>query len=49
VSHQIYREVVNGPFQFRVRSQHFVGAHNETLSVAMRVNNPDCSAFKIQS
>jgi hypothetical protein len=29
------------PSQFHERSQHFIGAHDETLSVAMRVHNPD--------
>ena len=30
------------PLQFQKRSQHFIGVHNETLSVvAMRVCNPD--------
>jgi hypothetical protein len=32
---------VNRSFQFNKRSQDFVGAHDEALSVAMRVNNPD--------
>jgi hypothetical protein len=36
-------------FEFQKRSQYFIGAHNETLSVAMRVNNPDRSPFAIQS
>jgi len=35
--------------QFDKRCQLFIGTHNETLSVAVRVNNPDCSPFKIQS
>jgi hypothetical protein len=26
----------------------FFGTHNETLSVAMRVHDPDCSPFKIE-
>jgi len=30
-------------FEFKERSQYFIGAHNETLSVAVRVNNPDCA------
>ena len=34
---------VNRPFQFNKRSQLFIGAHDEMLSVAMCVNNPDCS------
>ena len=31
-------------FQFHKRSQLFIRTHNETLSVAMRVNDPDCFA-----
>ena len=34
------------PFQFHKRSQYFIGAHNEALSVAMRVHNPNRSPFK---
>jgi len=45
---QTHRELVNRPFQFQKRSQHFIGAHDETLSVAMRVDDPDCSALSIQ-
>jgi hypothetical protein len=30
-------------FQFHERRQHFVRTHHKTLSVAMRVNNPDRS------
>jgi hypothetical protein len=36
------------PLQFHERSQHFIGADDETLPVAMRVNNPDCAPFAIQ-
>jgi len=43
---QTHREFVNRPFQFHKRSQFFVGAHDETLSVAMRVHNPDRSAVE---
>jgi hypothetical protein len=32
---------VDRRFQFQKRSQLFIGSHDETLSVAMRVNNPD--------
>jgi hypothetical protein len=35
----------NRRFEFHKRSQQFIGTHNETFSVAMRVNNPDCSPF----
>jgi hypothetical protein len=42
-------ELANRPFQFQKRSQYFFGADDETLSVAIRVHNPDRSAFKIQS
>jgi len=31
------------------RSEHFIGAHNETLSVAVRVNDPDRSAVNVQN
>jgi hypothetical protein len=37
------------PFEFQERSQNFIGVHDETLSVAMRVHNPDRSPFKNQS
>jgi len=37
------------PYEFHERSQLFIGAHDETLTVAMRVNNPDCSSFKVES
>jgi len=33
------------PLQFHERGQQFIGTHNEPLSVAMRVNNPDCLLF----
>jgi len=37
------------PFRFQKRSQLLIGMHDETLSVAMRVNNPERSPLKIQS
>jgi hypothetical protein len=38
----------NVPFQFQKRSQLFIRAHNETLSVAaMRVSNPERSSVGI--
>ena len=40
---QTHRALVYRPLQFRKRSQDFFGANNETLPVAMRVHNPDCS------
>jgi len=40
---QTHRELVYGPLQFNKRSQQFIGARNETLSVAMRVCNPNRS------
>jgi hypothetical protein len=43
------REVVNRPFQFNKGSQYLFGPDDETLSVAMRVNNPDRSPFKIEN
>jgi hypothetical protein len=43
-----HREPVYRPLQFQKRSQHFIGTHDETLSVVtVRVNNPDCSPFGI--
>jgi hypothetical protein len=39
----------NRRFKFHKRRQNLVCTHNETLSAAaMRVNNPDRSAFKIR-
>jgi len=37
----------NRRFQFYKRSQLFSGTHDETLSVAMRVSNKDCSPARI--
>ena len=37
VRHKIYRELVYRPLQFRKFSQLFINAHDEPLSVAMRV------------
>jgi hypothetical protein len=34
-------------FEFEKRRQLFIRAHNEALSVAMRVSNPDCSPLGI--
>src|SRR6478736_8096063 len=39
----------NRRFEFQKRSQLFINTHDETLSVAMRVNNPDRSPLEIQS
>ena len=44
-----YREVVYRPLHFQKRRQLFIGVHDETLSVAMRVHNPDCSSFRVTS
>jgi hypothetical protein len=46
---QIQRELVNRPFQFHKRSHFFIGTHHETLSVAMRVNDPNCAPIIIES
>jgi hypothetical protein len=35
------------PFEFQKRSKDIVGADDETLSVAMRVNNPNCASLPI--
>jgi len=32
-------------FEFHKRRQLFIGVHNETLSVAMRINGSDCAPF----
>jgi hypothetical protein len=37
----------NRRFQFQKCSQYFIRPYNETLSVAMRVNNPDRSPLAI--
>jgi hypothetical protein len=41
---QTHRELVYRPFQLHKRSKLFIGANDETLSVAMRASNPRCSA-----
>jgi len=46
---QTHPELVYRPLQFHERSQHFIGTHDETLSVAMCVNNPDRPPFKIEN
>jgi hypothetical protein len=38
---------MNRPLQFQKRGQHFIGADDETLSVAMRVNDPNRSPLRI--
>jgi len=40
-------EVVYRPLQFQKRSQNFIGAHDETVSVATCVCTPDRSPFAI--
>jgi hypothetical protein len=42
-----YRELVHRPLQFQKGSQYFIGSHNETLSVAMCVHNPDRSPLNV--
>jgi hypothetical protein len=44
---QTDRERMNRPLQFQKRGQHFIGADDETLSVAMRVNDPNRSPLRI--
>src|SRR5215467_14293691 len=39
----------NRRFEFHKRSQHFIGTNDETLSVAVRVHNPDRAPFNIES
>jgi len=36
------------PLQFQKCGQDIVGSHDETLSVAMRVHNPDRAPFAIE-
>jgi len=36
-------------FHFQKHSQYFFGTHDNALSVTMRVDDPDCSPFNIQS
>jgi len=40
---------LNRRFQFQKRNQLFIRAHNETFSIKVSVNNPDCSSLGIQS
>jgi len=44
---QAHRELVYRPFEFQKRSKDFIAAHNEALSVTVRVNNPDRSPLGI--
>jgi len=37
------------PFRFQKCCVQFIGPYNETLSIAMRANNPDRSSFKVES
>jgi hypothetical protein len=37
------------PFQFRKRSQLFLGTHDKTLSFAVRVNDPNCAPIIVQA
>jgi len=47
---QTHRELVYRPLQFHERGQHFIGANDKAFSVAaMRVSNPDCSPFVVES
>jgi hypothetical protein len=45
---QTHRELVDRSLQFHERSQDFIGTHDESFSVTMRVHDPDRSPFKIQ-
>jgi len=44
---QTNRERMNRTLQFDKHGQLFIGTHDEPLSVAVSVNNPDCSSFGI--
>jgi hypothetical protein len=43
---QTHSECVYRPLQFQKRSQYFFDADDETLSVALRVHNPDRSPLR---
>jgi hypothetical protein len=47
LQHQTHRELVYRPFQFQKCGEDFFGTDDKTLSVAMRVNNPNCSPVGI--
>jgi hypothetical protein len=38
---------VDRRFKFNKCGQFFIGTHNQVLTVAMRVNNEDCSPARI--
>jgi len=44
-----HRELVYRPLQFHERSQHFIGTNDETLSVAVSLNDPDRSPLNIKN
>jgi hypothetical protein len=46
---QTHREVVNRPFEFNKRIQLFIGTHDETLAIAVRVNNANCASIIVES
>jgi hypothetical protein len=45
---QTHRVFVYRALQLNKRSQHFITSHDETLSVAMRVNNPNCASMIVK-
>jgi len=46
---RLFAASADSRFEFHKRRQLFIRAHNETLSVAVRVHDPDCSPFGIPS
>jgi len=46
---QTHGKLMHPALQLHECRQYFIRAHDETLSVAIRVNNPNGSPFKIQS
>jgi len=48
LQHQTHRELMDRPLLFNKRRQLFISAHDETLSIAVRVHNPNRSASAIQ-
>jgi hypothetical protein len=49
IQHQTHRELVYRALQFHKRSPDFIGTHDETLSVAMRVHYPNRAPMRIDS
>jgi hypothetical protein len=46
-THNAWEKTLNRAFDFQKRRQLLIGMHNETLSIAVRVSNPDCSPGRV--